>query len=193
MVTDETVALVARFEGYRRHVYRDAVGVETIGYGETNPRLIARYRSGGISEPDARRLLKRRLSEFGAGVRRLVGVPLTPRQHGALTSLAYNIGLGAFGQSTLRRKLNAGEYAAVPAEFMKWTKAGGQQLQGLVRRRRAEVSFWLKGSGNRKLNAWVRSLRVARARSERVGWPLWLRQRARKLKRLIAREERRSS
>ena len=52
------------------------------------------------------------------------------------------MGEGALGKSTLLRKLNRGEYAAVPAELMKWTRGGGKELPGLVRRRRAEAKLW---------------------------------------------------
>ena len=54
----------------------------------------------------------------------------------------FNVGESAFAKSTLLKKLNAGQYDAVPAELMKWTKGGGKELPGLVRRRRAECAMW---------------------------------------------------
>uniref|UniRef100_UPI0039A52C6D lysozyme n=1 Tax=Bartonella sp. cb54 TaxID=3385560 RepID=UPI0039A52C6D len=47
---------------------------------------------------------------------------------------------------TLLKKLNKGDYEAVPAELQRWTKAGGKRLQGLVNRRAAEAGLWVKGS-----------------------------------------------
>ena len=82
------------------------------------------------------------LKKFEAGVSESVTVPLTQNQFDALVSFVFNVGLGAFQKSTLLRKLNAGDYAAVPGELMKWTKAGGKELPGLVRRRRAEAGLW---------------------------------------------------
>ena len=82
------------------------------------------------------------LKKFEAGVDDSVTVPLEQHQFDALVSFAFNVGLGALRKSTLLRKLNAGDYAAVPAELMKWTKAGGKELPGLVRRRRAEAGMW---------------------------------------------------
>ena len=38
--------------------------------------------------------------------------------------------------------MNAGAFDAVPAELMKWTRADGKELPGLVRRRRAEAALW---------------------------------------------------
>jgi lysozyme len=69
-------------------------------------------------------------------------VQLSQGQFDALVSFAYNVGVGAFGKSTLLKRVNAGRFEDVPAEFMKWTRGGGIELSGLVRRRRAEVKLW---------------------------------------------------
>lgn len=138
---DHAVPVCARFEGFRARTYRDAVGVLTIGYGETRRDIVAR---GYITEPQARALLRRRLAEFGAGVDRAVTVPLNPYQHAALTVFAYNVGLGAFRDSTLLELLNRRQYRTVPAQLMRWTKAGGRTLPGLVTRRRAEGNLFTR-------------------------------------------------
>lgn len=145
-VLDEAAKLVAPFEGYRRHVYRDPVGVETIGYGETSPHIIRCYRHSGISEPAARALLRRRLKSFAQDVDDAVAAPLTVKQHAALASFAYNVGLGAFRSSTLRRELNRRHYAAAANQLLRWDRAGGRRLAGLTRRRRAERKLFLRGS-----------------------------------------------
>ena len=76
---------------------------------------------------------------------RLITVPLTDGQFDALTSFAFNLGGGALQRSTLRRKVNRGEHALVPAEFMKWVWAGGRQLKGLSRRREAKSRLYTFG------------------------------------------------
>ncbi|OLL48068.1 lysozyme [Bartonella henselae] len=63
-----------------------------------------------------------------------------------LLSFYYNIGILAFQNSTLLKKLNQGDYKAVPAELQKWTKVGGKRLQDLVHRRAAEAGLWAKGA-----------------------------------------------
>ncbi len=136
---DVALPLVARFEGYRARRYIDAVGVPTRYYGETKPSIV---NGPQLSEPQARRLLRSRLADFGRGVDAAVKVKLTAHQHAALTSFAYNVGLGAFRGSTLLRRLNKGDYRAVPAELMRWTKGGGRTLAGLVTRRRAETKLF---------------------------------------------------
>jgi GH24 family phage-related lysozyme (muramidase) len=71
---------------------------------------------------------------------------LNQNQNDALVSFVYNVGDGNFQKSTLLRLLNQGNYAAVPAELKKWTKArqNGQliDLPGLVRRRAAEAELF---------------------------------------------------
>lgn len=151
------VDLVAEFEGFRPCPYRDPVGIWTRGYGETSG---IHGGSRCVTRREARRELRRRLErDFGIGVRKLVTVDLSQRQYEALTSFAYNVGLGALASSTLLRKLNAGDKAAAANELLRWTKAGGVVYLGLVRRRRRERRRFLRGSSAR-----VR-LRAARLRA----------------------------
>ncbi|MBK8677142.1 MAG: glycoside hydrolase family protein, partial [Cellvibrionales bacterium] len=55
------------------------------------------------------------------------------------TDFAFNLGLGRLKASTLRRKINAGDWEAVPGELRKWTRGGNRVLRGLVARREAEI------------------------------------------------------
>ena len=65
-----------------------------------------------------------------------------PLPFDALVSFAFNLGAGALQRSTLRRKVNREEHAAVPAEFRRWIWAGGRRLNGLVWRREAEAVLY---------------------------------------------------
>lgn len=71
-----------------------------------------------------------------------VTVPLQQHQVDALVSFVFNVGGGAFAESTLLRELNAGHYDAVPRELPRWVKADGKTLAGLVRRRQAEGTLF---------------------------------------------------
>ena len=75
-------------------------------------------------------------------VLRLIRVPLTNGQFDALVSFTFNLGGGALQRSTLRRKVNREEHAAVPCEFRKWVSAGGRKLRDLIRRRNAEAMLY---------------------------------------------------
>uniref|UniRef100_UPI001ABB7991 lysozyme n=2 Tax=Bartonella TaxID=773 RepID=UPI001ABB7991 len=94
----------------------------------------------------AEELLCKDLRQFENTVAKAVTVSLNSWQFAALVSFCYNVGTIAFCNSTLLKKLNNGEYEAVPAELQKWTKAGGKRLQGLVHRRVAEAGLWAKGA-----------------------------------------------
>ena len=78
------------------------------------------------------------LAEAESAVERLIDVALNDHQFAALVCFTFNLGAGNLSRSTLRRRLNAGDYDAVPSELGRWVKAGGRTLAGLVRRRAAE-------------------------------------------------------
>ncbi|MET3560867.1 lysozyme [Bartonella japonica] len=119
----------------------------TIGYGHTNSAGKPLVHKGmTITEKQAEKLLCQDLRQFENAVERAVIVSLTNEQFAALVSFCYNVGTVAFCNSTLLKKLNKGEYEAVPSELQKWTKAGGKRLKGLVHRRAAEAGLWAKGA-----------------------------------------------
>ena len=135
---------IMQWEGKRLVAYQDVAGIWTIGYGHTTAAGIPRVREGmRISDKEAEDILKADLRKFEDRVSRLVKVPLTDNQFAVLVSFDFNT--GALHKSTLLKKLNAGDYDAVPAELMKWVNAGGKRVQGLVNRRAAEAGLWAKG------------------------------------------------
>jgi lysozyme len=137
------LATVKEFEGLRLKAYKCPAAVWTIGYGHTSaagnpivtPELV-------ITKEEAEETLARDMEQYEEGVRKYVKVDLTQGQFDALVDFAYNAGVGALAKSTLLKRVNAEKFDEVPAEFMKWTKGGGKELPGLVRRRRAEVKLW---------------------------------------------------
>jgi lysozyme len=82
------------------------------------------------------------VARFGRGVEALVKAPVSPNQMAAMVSLAYNIGLANFGQSTLLRKINAGDLVGAADQFIRWNRARGKVMTGLTRRRTAEASLF---------------------------------------------------
>lgn len=131
--------LIISFEGIRLEAYKCPAGVWTIGVGSTVPAVHA---GEVITKQQALARFDKDLTKFENAVDRLVKVPLTQNQFDALVSFTFNVGEGALAKSTLLKKLNAGDYDTVPSELMKWTKGGGKELPGLVRRRRAEAAMW---------------------------------------------------
>jgi lysozyme len=79
---------------------------------------------------------------FESGVLRLCPDTFNRQSHfDALVSFSFNLGLGALQSSTMRMKYNRGDIAGVAEEILKWNKAGGRVLPGLVKRRAAEAKF----------------------------------------------------
>ena len=140
-VNDAALEIIKHFEqgpggGFAPRVYICPAGEPTIGWGHV---VLPGERYGRITEAEAEALLRRDLGKFEKGVRDLtVGAKLNENQFSALVCFAYNVGLGAFKKSTLRRKVLAGDTAGAAAEFMRWVYGGGRKLRGLVRRRKAE-------------------------------------------------------
>jgi lysozyme len=142
-MSDAGIALIKEFEGCRLTAYKCPAGVWTIGYGHTSAAGSPEVTPGmTITQQEAEDILRRDLIKYENGVIKLVNVDLTQGQFDALVDFAYNAGVGALQKSTLLKKVNAEDYDAVPNELMKWTKAGGRELAGLVRRRRAEARLW---------------------------------------------------
>lgn len=141
-VTNEGLNLIKRFEGFEPEIYLDAAGLPTIGYGHLIRKGEHKMFENGISKSAAEALLTKDVLSAEQAVLRLIDVPLTNGQFDALVSFTYNLGSGALQRSTLRRKVNREEHEEVPTEFSKWVWAGGRKLEGLIRRREAEVLLY---------------------------------------------------
>ena len=138
------VALIKKWEGLELESYQDIAGVWTIGYGHT-----ASAKPGLVwTEQIAEAALTRDLESREDAVARYVTAPLTQNRFDALVSLIYNIGVGAFQTSTVRKRINRGDSDAAIAEAWGWfNKAtiGGvlREVDGLKRRRAAEIALFL--------------------------------------------------
>lgn len=140
----DAVALIAQAEGCRLKAYRCPAGVPTCGWGETDG-----VRLGMVwTQEEADRRFCDSLTEYTDRVRAMLTEHATPAQLGALVSLAYNIGLGAFSKSTVLRQHNAGRFDAAARAFALWNKARVKgvltELAGLTSRRAAEAALYLQ-------------------------------------------------
>jgi lysozyme len=96
-----------------------------------------------INESQATDLLKSMLDSFEKYVDSYSRDDINQNQFDALVSFAYNLGPANLKASTLLKKVNANPNdPTIKDEFLKWTKAGGQTLPGLVRRRQAEAELY---------------------------------------------------
>lgn len=136
------IDLIKQFEGYSSKAYPDPAtgGVPwTIGYGTTRgvkPGMV-------ITAEQAEKMLRDDVAKFESGVSSLITAPTTQGQFDAMVSLAYNIGLGNFGKSTLLKKHNARCYTCAADQFRVWNRANGKVMNGLTKRRAAEREVYM--------------------------------------------------
>jgi lysozyme len=143
-INDKGIALIKSFEGCKLRAYQDSVGIWTVGYGATFYQDGSKVKSVDIlTQQQADDLLNYHVNLFADKVKPLIKGELSDNQFSALVSFAFNLGAGALSKSTLLKKVNANpEDESIRAEFAKWDKAGGKQLRGLTRRRKAEADLY---------------------------------------------------
>ena len=155
----EAIKMIKHHEGVRVKPYRCPAGLHTIGVGHVlypeqaklpmaerlkMPIQIEHVRIFSMEEVDA--FLAQDLARFERGVARYCPPALASQGiFDALVSFSFNVGLGNLQRSGLRMKTNRGEFADAADEFLKWTKAAGKVLPGLVKRRNDERALFLSG------------------------------------------------
>lgn len=144
-INDIGINIIKTFEGFRSEPYTCPASVPTIGYGSTRTLNGSRItlRHPPITESDAEELLLHEVRNCEKAVDHLIKVELNENEHSALQSFVYNLGSGRLQSSTLRAKINRGDFDGAADEFPKWRRAGGKILKGLVLRREAERKLFL--------------------------------------------------
>lgn len=169
-INQATVDLVKRWEGLRLEAYQDSVGVWTIGYGTTAKAGLGITPRAGmtITEAEAEEYLRRGLEKFAEEIAGgFIRTP-TANQFGAMLSLAYNIGVPNFLNSTALKRFNAGDVQGA-AEAMTWfNKAGKKVLRGLVNRRADEVALFMSDAPSEIAEARPDAERTSPAQSTTV-------------------------
>lgn len=139
------INLVKKFEGWSAKPYKCPAGIPTIGYGNTfyeNGTKVS-MNDPAITEERGIELLKHELHKFAKYVDSYCRDDINQFQFDALVSFCYNLGPANLKNSTLLKKVNANPTdPSIRDEFMKWTKAGGKVLKGLVTRRTAEADLY---------------------------------------------------
>lgn len=136
--------LCKTFEGLSLTPYQCPAGVWTIGIGTT------RYEDGTpvtqddppITETRALELMRHELLGcVSSALRASPRLATLPRSLGAIASFVFNLGAGRYRASTLRRRIDAGDWLGARDEIVKWARGGGKILRGLVLRRQAEAAL----------------------------------------------------
>lgn len=129
------IGFIAGKEGFVDHTYTDVAGVKTIGYGHTGKDVQDGQK---ITRQAATELLVKDANKHWKQARRYIKVPLYQHEADAYASFVFNVGVTNFKNSTLLKKLNAGDYSGACEQLKRWTYAGDRKVRGLVNRREAE-------------------------------------------------------
>lgn len=138
-INSKGLELIKDAEGLRLESYKCPAGKWTIGYGHTGADV---HEGMTITEAEAEKLLETDLKHFEHGVDVLTGPETSENQFGAMVSLAYNIGLGAFARSSVLTFHRKKFYDSAAMSFELWNKSNGKVLPGLKKRREAERDLY---------------------------------------------------
>ena len=138
--SDKALDLIRQFEGLRLAAYKCPAGVPTIGYGTTRGVKMGMT----VTKDEAEKLLQADVTPFSDRINKLVKVKLNQNQFDALVSFVYNVGSGAFADSTMLKLINQNLLDDAANQFIRWNKANGEVLTGLTRRRMAERDLFLR-------------------------------------------------
>jgi lysozyme len=155
-VSDSCIRMLKHHEGVRYRPYRCPAVIWTVGVGHVIDQShiavpVAERKSLPIpdgwdrtlTEGEVNEILAADLRRFERGVLRLCPAGLTQPRFDALVSFSFNVGLGNLQRSSIRMRHNRGDFAGAAEAFMMWTKAGGRELPGLVKRRADERAVYL--------------------------------------------------
>lgn len=137
--------LIKQFEGCHKRLtngligpYICPAGYPTQGWGILVPSMAV----PPISQEMADKILQREIPRYMSQA--LAASPILathPERLGVITSFVFNLGIGRYRASTLRKRINSGDWEGAKVELMKWTKGGGRVLPGLVKRRKTEAEY----------------------------------------------------
>lgn len=139
-----TREIIKAHEGWRATRYMDTAGYPTIGWGH---KILPGENLTTITKEQGEALLTADIERTRRGILPHITRPMNPNEEAAAVSLAFNIGVTAFKNSTLLKKWNAGDTAGAAAEFLRWNKErkNGQMVvnRGLAARREKEKTLFL--------------------------------------------------
>lgn len=158
-VSDRCIEMIKHHEGVRVRPYRCPALLWTVGVGHViDPRHIGvKFEDRKnlpipdgwdrtLSMDEVNKILHDDLANFERGVERLCVVGLTQPRFDALVSISFNFGLGNLQRSSIRMRHNREDFEGAAQSFMLWTKAGGKELPGLVKRRNDERARYLEAA-----------------------------------------------
>lgn len=136
--------LIKRYEGIKLKPYRCPAGLWTVGCGHLigNGNMLPDSWNRKFTIEEVNALLATDVCRFERGIERYISAKLTQGMFDALVSFSFNLGLGTLQRSSLRQKINRGDYEGAKKVLLKYNKAGGKVLKGLDNRRKDEAALF---------------------------------------------------
>ena len=138
-INDAGLDIIRKSEGLRLNAYQGMSGKWLIGYGHAATAAPGMT----ITEQQAVDLLRLDVEAAETAIREFITVPVTENEFSALVSLAYNVGIFAFKDSTVLREVNRNKTNAAADAFLLWNKSGGKAYAHLTERRQKERALFL--------------------------------------------------
>lgn len=138
-ISQKGLEIIKKYEGCKLFAYRDSVGVPTIGYGHTKNVTMGM----AITQAQAEAFLRQDV-EYVEKILNGMGVNFTQNSFDSLCSWIFNLGVGSFNSSTMKKYIVARKPdIEITDQMVRWHNAGGKPLLGLKKRRVEEANLWL--------------------------------------------------
>lgn len=132
--------LIKKYEGFSSQAYKCPAGVWTVGWGHTGRDI---NKDTILSREEAELMLQKDVANLQEQILFLLDDKPTTNELDALTSLCYNVGLGAFKRSRLLKRINLKENGElISKEWIEFNKVNGKVVKGLLRRRAEEICLY---------------------------------------------------
>lgn len=138
-ISQKGIDLLKEFEGFEAKPYLCSAGKKTIGYGHV---ILVGENFDSVSIERAEALLRKDVEIAEKAINLNVDVKISQYQFDAIACFVFNVGVGAFIKSTLREKLNMGDYKGASEQFLRWDKVNGKSVAGLLIRRKKERALF---------------------------------------------------
>lgn len=132
---------IISFEGQKSVAYRDIVGVLTVCAGHTGPDIVPNH---VYTADECKRLTEKDVKTAADGVLKISPqLVWHPMQLAAAVFFTYNVGTDTYKKSTVAKLFNSGDYVGACNFLVRYNKAKGKVVSGLVRRRAEEQRICL--------------------------------------------------
>jgi lysozyme len=135
------IKLIKESEGCKLKAYKDCIGVVTIGWGQTKGIKEGMVWTQNQADED---LIKTALEVLNQTIKASpILATVNMEKQAAIADFVYNLGIGSYTSSTLKKKVDVGDWISAAVEIKRWDKAGGKVLKGLTIRRNKEAELIL--------------------------------------------------